>query len=83
MFGKASSSHITNCKIKGCLEAPYLLTARVFSIYVPDFPLLEPIRLQDLASLEKNIIRYLLDGLFIVDLSLRSITTNKRSLDNF
>ena len=25
--------------IKGCLEAPYLLTARVFSIYlVPNFP---------------------------------------------
>ena len=33
MFGKAPSS----VQIKACLEAPYLLTVRVFSIYVPHF----------------------------------------------
>ena len=33
---------------KGCLEAPNLLIAKVFTIYVPNFPLSEPIRLQDL-----------------------------------
>ena len=27
----------------GCLEAPYLLTARVFTIYAPNFLLSEPI----------------------------------------
>ena len=33
MLGKASSSQTP----KGCLEAPYLLTARVISIYAPHF----------------------------------------------
>ena len=36
--------------IKGCLEAPYLLTARVFTIYAPNFLLSEPITLQDLEN---------------------------------
>ena len=36
MFGKASSSRAPSAG-KGCLEAPYLLTARVFSNYVPHF----------------------------------------------
>ena len=35
--GKAFSSQTPSAKIKGCLEAPYLLTTRMFSICEPHF----------------------------------------------
>ena len=63
--------------IKGCLEAPYLLTARVFSIYVPHFQgisemeclspstarlLLYPIQLHAVPYLPKSMARDKADG---------------------